>query len=48
MSDQDLSPTAIPPDDCGLSERDWRKMLRDIHDGKVIPVIGLDQLRGNA
>lgn len=23
-----------------LSDRDWRKILRDIHDGKVIPVIG--------
>lgn len=40
MSDQDLLPPASPPADCGLSERDWRKMLRDIHDGKVVPVIG--------
>lgn len=29
-----------PPSGAGLSDRDWRKILRDIHDGKVIPVIG--------
>lgn len=29
-----------PSSDSTLSDRDWRKILRDIHDGKVIPVIG--------
>ncbi|MFY7874258.1 MAG: hypothetical protein ACOVQM_02350, partial [Pirellula sp.] len=25
-----------------LSDRDWRKLLREIHSGQVIPVIGPD------
>ena len=40
MTIEDPPPVGILLSGAGLSERDWRKILRDIHDGKVIPVIG--------
>lgn len=40
MSFTDSPSGTMLSDDVGLSDRDWRKILRDIHDGKVIPVIG--------
>ena len=35
----DPCPTNLSTE-ASLSDREWRKILRDIHDGKVIPVIG--------
>jgi hypothetical protein len=39
MSLTEINPAQISSE-ATLSERDWRKIVRDIHDGKVIPVIG--------
>ena len=39
MNVLDTTP-ANPSSEASLSDRDWRKILRDIHDGKVIPEIG--------
>ena len=40
MSIENPLPVGILLSGAGLSDRDWRKILLYIHDGKVIPVIG--------